>query len=174
MHIPHAMGAGAVLLTLGWLAIETTIPASLEVAPPAAVIAAPLPPTATGHLVLVVEGDRNQLTITGASAKADPWAGVPKGLSSDWELQVLDATGAALATVPLDLSAFATGIFEQGLPLQVQGCVVRDTRIGMLVSVPAHATAASYRFRLRTADGNRITIGTVDGAQVRQLAGGGR
>jgi hypothetical protein len=173
MHIPHAMGASAVLLTLGWLAFAVSNPAPTDTAPAAAAMS-PLPPTAAGHFVLVVEGDRNQLSITAASAKPDPWAGAPKGLTSAWELVVLDADGASLATIPLDLSAFATGIFEQGQPLQVQGCVVRDTRIGLLVSAPAFATAASYRFRYLTADGNKVVIGTVDGAQVRHLAGGGR
>ncbi|MCU0862186.1 MAG: hypothetical protein MUC36_00215 [Planctomycetes bacterium] len=174
MHIPHAMGAGAVLLTLGWFTFAgPKSPPAAESAPTVAA-PAPLPPIAEGHLVLVVEGDRNQLAITAAVAKVDPWGGAPKGLTSDWELEVLAADGTALATVPLDLSAFATGVFEQGQPLQVQGCVVRDTRIGMLVSVPAFAAAASYRFRHRTADGNHVVIGTQPSAQIRQLVGGGR
>jgi len=141
-------------------------------APPAAPT---MPPIAQGHYVLVVEGDRTALSITHANLKADPWAGVPKGFASAWKVTVRDARGETLAEVPLDVSAFATSAAEQGQPVQVEGCIVRDSRIGILANVPAFAAAASYTF---TRDGQngveQIVLGQVGGDRVRQLAGGGR
>lgn len=142
------------------------------VAPPPAV-AAPVALPPNGHFVLVVEGDRDALTITHANHKVDPWAGVPTGLRSAWNLTVRDANGAVLAEVPLDVSPFATDVPPQA-PVQVTGCIVRSPRIGMLVSVPAHANAASYAFTRRDGSGQVHALGVVDGEQVRTLAGGGR
>lgn len=135
-----------------------------------------MPPAAIadGHYVLVVEGNRSALAITHAARKADPWAGVPTGFHSDWRLAIRDAANALLAEVPLDLSAFAVGAAEQGQGTRVEGCTVREERVGMLVSVPAFATAASYTFTRSSAVGARVEVGGADGDAVRMLAGGGR
>ena len=133
----------------------------------------PIHPVANGHYVLVVEGDRDRLTITHASAKTDPWAGVPKGLSSTWTLSVHDARGTTLATVPLDMRRFAIGAAERGRPVQVEGCVVRDSRIAMLVNVPRFDAAATYT--LTRTDGDKAhVLGIATAAHVHDLAEGGR
>ncbi len=166
MQLSHALGAGAALAVLGWFfASATPAPA----APPPQ---EPEPPVAAGHYVLVVEGDRNALTITCAAAKAAPWAGVPKGFTSDWRLAIQTARGEVLADVPLDMAPFATGANDRGV--RVEGCIVRDSRIGMLVSVPAFAAAASYTFTRPGAPGERLVLGALTGERVRTLAGGGR
>ena len=123
--------------------------------------------------MLVVEGDRSALAITHVRFKEAPWAGVPQGSTSDWTLTVHDATGTELATVPLDVTPFAVDPARQGTPVQVEGCIVRDSRIGMLVNVPAFASAASYTFA-RGRGEQRVVLGQVDGADVRTLAEGGR
>jgi len=71
--------------------------------------------------------------------------------------------------VPLDLSKFDLSPAAKGRPRRVEGCIVHDTEVVMLANVPCFAAAASYVF-LRGAD----PVGTVDGAAVRALAGGGR
>ncbi|HEB52803.1 MAG TPA: hypothetical protein ENI87_06075 [bacterium] len=131
------------------------------------------PPRADGHYVLVVEGDRNHLGVTFARHKAAPWAGVPKGFASDWHLRVLDAAGAELAVVPLDVRPFATRPEQLGQPAQVHGCIVVDSRIGMLVNVPAFGAAARYEFRRAEGQGP-VVIGEVDGDTVRRLCEGGK
>ncbi len=143
-------------------------------APPAVIAPPPTPPaTADGHFVLVVEGDRNALTIGHAQHKVAPWAGVPKGLTSNWLLAIRGDRGELLAEVPLDVSHFAVGAAEQGT-LQVEGCVVRNSRIAMLVNVPAFATATTYTMSRPDDAGRRVILGTIEGATVRMLAGGGR
>lgn len=128
------------------------------------------PPAAgPGHLVLIVEGTVRALDITAAVAKPDPWGGVPKGLRSPFELRILAEDGGELAVLPLDLSAFDTDPESIGRPLVVQGCLVRDWRIGLLVSVPDFDAAARYRFER---DG--VAIGEVAGETVRQLRRGQR
>jgi hypothetical protein len=143
-------------------------------APPTVTTPPPAPPaTADGHFVLVVEGDRNALTIGHAQHKVAPWAGVQKGLTSNWLLAIHGERGELLAEVPLDVSHFAVGAAEQGT-LQVEGCVVRNSRIAMLVNVPAFATATTYTMSRPDDAGRRVILGTIDGATVRTLAGGGR
>lgn len=175
----HVLVGAAAILMVGGLSLlpRGTSPAAATTAPvlaapPAATApAAALPPN--GHFVLVVEGDRDALAITHANRKPDPWAGVPKGLRSAWTLTVRDGQDAVLAEVPLDVTPFATDVPPQA-PVQVTGCVVRSPRIGMLVSVPAFAQAASYSFARRDGDGQLRSLGVVDGEAVRTLAGGGR
>lgn len=176
----HVLVGAAAILVVGGLSLlpRGTSPAAAPTAPiaptsprAATLPAAPLPPN--GHFVLVVEGDRDALAITHANHKPDPWAGVPKGLRSAWTLTVRDAQAAVLAEVPLDVTPFATDV-PTNTPVQVTGCVVRSPRIGMLVSVPAFAQAASYTFARRDGDGQLRSLGVVDGEAVRTLAGGGR
>jgi hypothetical protein len=168
MQLSHALGAGIALVAIGWFfATAPGSPAApLPAAPPIA------PPVANGHYVLVVEGDRDHLGITAAAGKEAPWAGVPKGLTSDWRLLIHDARGEVLADVPLDVTPFATRANDRGV--RVQGCVVHDARIGMLVNAPAFAAAASYTFTRPGGAGERVVLGTATGDRVRELAGGGK
>jgi len=128
-----------------------------------------VPPPATGHFVLVVEGDRDRLSITHASHKADPWAGVQKGLSSNWSLSILDDKGAELSVVPLDMSKFDLEPARKGQPVRVEGCEVHDARIAMIANVPSLAAASAYVFTR-----GETTVGTIDATTVNQLAGVGR
>ena len=162
MQPSHLLAAGILLAGLGLVLAPRDD--GTAVAP-----ILPQQPEANGHFVLVVEGDRDQLSVTAANHKQDPWAGVPKGLTSAWSLSIRDAAGAELANVPLDLSKFDLDPAQKGKPLRVQGCIVKDSRIAMLANVPCFANAATYTF-LR----DKTVIGTVEGATVRQLAGGGR
>ena len=167
MNISHVLGAGAALAAFGWF-----LTSSGTTSPNAAM--PPMPPVADGHYVLVVEGDRTALAITAASAKVDPWAGVPKGFTSQWRLSIVDARGDTLAEVPLDVSQFATDAAAAGRGVRVAGCIVTSPHIGILVNVPAFANAAGYTFTRPGAADERIVLGTTTGDRVRELAGGGK
>lgn len=168
MHVHHLLGAVALATGLGFtfLAGSGNPPAD-DVGAIGASAPQPTPPN--GHFALVVEGDRDQLGVTFARHKPDPWAGAPKGMLSPWTLSIRDAAGVELAVVPLDMSKFDLRAASKGNGLDVQGCVVTDSRVSMLVSVPSIAHAASYVF-LR----DRIVVSVVDAQTVNQLAGGGR
>jgi len=171
---PSHLALAGVLLAGGGLLLRDAGPSTSSNSPASsapAAMPAPPPPLADGHYVLVVEGDRNGLKVTHASRKQDPWAGVPKGFTSNWRLVVLDAADRMLAEVPLDVSAFDTSPAAVGKPLRVEGCEVRDSRIGMLVNAPRFDAAASYRFERRDAGGDEpVVLGTYDAALVRRLA----
>lgn len=179
MQLSHLLGAGVLIAAISVFARDDTASAATtqpganvsQVVTPAPL---PVPPIAAGHFVLVVEGDRLGLAVTFASKKAARWAGVPKGFNSNWRVSILAARGEELANVPLDVRPFATGANEVGKPARVHGCIVVDSKIGMLVNVPAYAAAASYVFARTEADGTVTTLGTTSGAAVRELAGGGR
>lgn len=125
--------------------------------------------TATGHDVLVVTGDRDALAVTGGSHKESTWAGPARGLVSAWSLSIRDAGDRELARVPLDMSAFALDAGSKGTGVTVEGCIVRDSRVAMLVNAPTFATADRYVF-LR----GDTAVGATPAATVRQLVGGGR
>jgi hypothetical protein len=110
-----------------------------------------------------------KVSITAAVPKTDPWAGEPKGMTSDWRLEIRAADQSLLASVPLDVTPFATDAAAQHRPLRVEGCIVIDSRIAMLVNAPRFAEAASYTFHR----GN-VLLGTTSAEQVAKLAGGGR
>jgi hypothetical protein len=166
MQVSHLLGAGILLAGLGFLFVPGG-PAGHPAEPPAA-------PPASGHCVLVVEGDRDRLAITHAVRKPDPWAGVPQGFASDWTLAIRDAGDRVLAEVPVDVSKFETGALQKGQALRVEGCIVKDARIAMLVNVPWFETAATYEFARAGDAGGRVAIGSVPAATVQRLAGGGR
>lgn len=173
MHTTHLLGAGVFAAFAVWILLPVSPADPAIVPPPGASVMAPPPPPANGHFALVVEGDRDRLTITRAVAKADPWAGAPKGLVSRWSLAIAAADGTQLADVPLDLAHFDVAADRKGGPVHVEGCVVRDPRITMLQNVPAFPTAASYTFVRR--DGAAATvIGSVTAARVAELTRGGR
>lgn len=161
MQLSHLLWTGAVLATLGALATFGRHPAAGR--DPTE------PPPAVGHDALVVEGDRDGLTITHAVHKPDPWAGTPQGFTSEWSLAIRAADGTDLQIVPLDLGPFDVSAAGKGQPRRVQGCVVTDSRVTMLVNAPSLPGAASYEFRR-----GKLAIGSVPAITVRQLAGGGR
>jgi len=164
MQLTHILGGGLLVALFSWFAVRSdgTTP---QANPPAE------PPVADGHYVLVVQGDRDQLTIAHANAKADPWAGVPKGLQSAFHLHVHGRDGQLLADVPLDLSAFDLAPERKGGKIEVEGCIVRDPNVAMLVSVPRYPTAASYTF-VRRGEGGEVVLGVVEGRRVSELGGG--
>lgn len=179
MQLSHLLGAGALIAVISvWMRSDmaSPIPTQTSQNRPANVTETvrKTPPTADGHFAIVVEGDRNGLAVTFASKKTAPWAGAPKGFDSNWHVTILDALGNKLASVPLDVRPFATGANSVGKPVQVRGCVVVDSKIGMLVNVPAYAAAASYVFARTEVDGVVTTLGTTSGDVIRELARGGR
>jgi len=177
MQLSHLLGTGILIAAISVLARGDTAPANSSdraARGPAAPAPLPAPPAADGHYALVVEGDRTGLAVTFASKKAAPWGGIPKGFESNWHVLVLDAAGDEITKVPLDVRPFATGANALGKPVRVHGCVVVDSKIGMLVNVPAYAAAASYVFQRADADNVVTQIGTTSAAVVRELARGGR
>jgi hypothetical protein len=90
-------------------------------------------------------------------------------MTSDWRLEIRAADQSLLASVPLDVTPFATEPQAQHRPLRVEGCIVIDSRIAMLVNVPHFAAAASYAFFR-----GDVLLGTSSAEQVAKLAGGGR
>jgi hypothetical protein len=167
MHLSHLLGGGLLVAAFSWFV--TSNGTSAPPAPPVP----PQPPVAEGHYVLVVQGDRDQLTVTHANAKVDPWAGVPKGQRSDWLLRIHGGDGALLAEVPLDMSAFDLRPERKGGKIEVEGCIVNDPKVAMLVSVPRFVAATSYTF-VRREPAGLVPLGTVTGDRVRDLAGGGK
>lgn len=143
--------------------VGLTPPTSL---PPAAATPQDPAPQAPrpGQLVLVVEGTVAQLQITFASQKVTPWAGVPKGLTSEFALLAFDAKGTELLRVPMDLSKFETDPAKIGTPVVVTGCEVRSPNIGVLVNIPLAPTAVRYAI-VR----GKQTIGEATAAQLAEL-----
>jgi hypothetical protein len=121
-------------------------------------------PAALGHLVLIVEGTVQQLAITHAVAKTDPWGGVPTGLASDFELRLLGDDGVELLKVPVDLSPFETDPARIGKPVEVTGCQVRSSAIALIVNVPRLKGVRSYAFTRRGAP-----IGSTSALRVAEL-----
>ncbi|MCR9244901.1 MAG: hypothetical protein NXI31_07705 [bacterium] len=176
MHISYLIGATAVcaVLTAFWLTAgeAPNQPANAGIATATTAKPAVSPPPqlpGSGHYVLVIEGDRDALTVTHSSRKPARWAGVQKGLVSQWSLSIRDAANNELESIPLDLSHFDLRPERKGGALKVQGCVVRDTKVGILASVPCLENAARYMF-LR----GKEVVGSVAATRVFELAGGGR
>jgi hypothetical protein len=189
MHLSQTLGAGVALAAAGWFLLQSGQVPPIQVppvqVPPTQVLPAEASPTgstpapttpiaANGHYTLVVEGNRNALAITTAVRKAEPWAGIPTGFTSKWQLQIHDAAGALLVAVPLDVTPFATEPQAFGRPATVEGCVVRDSRIGMLVNVPAYPTAHRYVFVRDDGQALPTVVSEVAASQVESSAGGGR
>lgn len=108
--------------------------------------AAVIPQQPGGHFVLIVQGDANELRVTGAVAKTTACGAQQKGLKSDWEVRVLGPSGTVLHSQPLDLSGFDMDPAHIGRPDRADGCVVRSTRVAMLVNLPAFAHATAVEF----------------------------
>jgi hypothetical protein len=113
-------------------------------------------PEPQGHLILQVEGDAGALQVTRITPKPDPCG--PARLHSEYAVVVRDAAGTELGRVPMDLSAFDLDPARIGQPLRVEGCVVKDTRVATLVSIPRWPTAAA----LDLVQGTRV-LGTLAG-----------
>jgi hypothetical protein len=125
--------------------------------------------TPSGHLVLVVDGDANQLRVSHVVQKDTAFGGVPKGLTSAYELSIRDAAGAELGRYPIDLAHFDLEPAHVGRPLQVTGDIVRDSHVTMLLNAPAFPAAADYVF-LRAG----AVIGRQTGLELQRLQDGGK
>ena len=171
MQLLPLLGAGAAIAAAALLL--DLAPATAGTAQPSAPAIAPANATArvaaAGHDVLVVQGDRDRVVVTHVVKKTDPWAGNPKAMASDWRLEIRAADGALLDTVLLDLTPFATRVEDKGRARRVEGCVVIDSRIAMLVNAPRHHDAAVYEF-FRGTD----SLGRYDAVEILRLAEGGR
>ncbi len=189
MQLSHLLGSAVLIAAVGFsvrgdadnnnrLVIDSTQPlggsSTVQVSPPATAPAAPVAPVASGHFVLVVEGDRNGLAVTFARQKAARWAGVQKGFNSNWRVLIRDGNGAELVDVPIDVRPFATDAQSVGRAPRVNGCYVVESKIGLLLNVPAYAVAQTYEFTRAGTDGIKVPLGTMSGNAVRELAGGGR
>ncbi|MFT4513942.1 MAG: hypothetical protein ACI89X_000437 [Planctomycetota bacterium] len=189
MQLSHLLGAGVLIAAVGFsvrgnadneirLVIDpvqpTTSSSAAQAISPAPLPIPPASAVANGHFVLVVEGDRNALAVSFARKKAARWAGVPKGFDSNWRVSIRDESGKELADVPLDVSPFATDAKSVGKGPRVNGCFVIESKIGLLLNVPAFAAAQNYEFSRTEADGVKVVLGAMTGNAVRELSGGGR
>lgn len=152
MHASITLGAGAVAAALLFI--------TLPVDPPR---------QPNGHFALVVEGNVSALRVTHVVKKAEPCGMVPKGLTSEFALSVVDDQGKELWRQPLDLSQFDTDPAHIGRPVQVTGCIVKDSRIAALVNLPDYPDGASVSIWR-----GQQQIGNVATNDLRQLAGGGK
>ncbi|GAB4158359.1 MAG: hypothetical protein Fur0037_25900 [Planctomycetota bacterium] len=118
-----------------------------------------------GHFVIALEGTVQKLAATRAARKADPCGAIPKGLASAFAVVALDAKGEALWIRPIDLSSFDTDPSHIGRPIEVEGCVVKDWRIGLLVNVPDDPACERIEFRREDR-----TIGSIGRAELARLA----
>lgn len=123
------------------------------------------PPTVPGHLILVVEGDANGLSVTHITSKKEPYA-PPRHVDGDWTVSVRRADGLELGRFPIDLSRFDLNPARVGQGLRVDGDVVWDTRVATLVSIPQLEDAADLVFHRR---GQRLsTLQSEDYARMVQ------
>lgn len=162
MNLASALGCSAALAAL----IVTLAPRPLSPATPATVATQDPVAAARGHLILIVQGNVQQLAITHAVAKTDPWGGAPKGLQSAFAVRLLGADDEELLTVPVDLSRFDTDPAHIGQKARVQGCEIRNSAIALSINVPRLATVRRYEF---TRDGK--PIGSTDAATVLRQIG---
>jgi hypothetical protein len=160
------------LLSFGALVAVLAVPAphSGNAAPSGAAVMAAQQPA--GHLVLIVQGDANELRITGAVAKAAPCGAQPQAQGA-WQVRVLGPSGTLLHTQPLDLSGFDVDPAHVGRPDRAEGCVVRSTRVAMLVNVPAFAEATGIEFVCAGARKGGCTAAELDNL-LHQLRENGR
>lgn len=137
--------------------------------PPAAAIANAPPPQ--GHLLLVVSGDRKQLSVDHVVAKPDPWQGTR--LDSPYRIRVVAIDGHVLGSYPVDLSAFDLRPDSAGRGIAVQGCKVVDTMVHALVSIPHHPDAARLEF-VHANDKSITPMGSIGAARWTELTGESR
>ncbi len=117
-----------------------------------------------GHVVLVVEGTVRALRVTTAVTKTDAWAGMPRGVQSEFQFVALDRDGKELLRLPVDLSKFETDPTKVDAPVVVTGCEVKSPRIGILLNVPALPDAARFQF-VRGKD----VLGAVSAVELAEL-----
>lgn len=126
-------------------------------------------PAMSGHLLLVVEGDANGLRVSHITPKQDPH-NPTRGPESEWSVAVLGFDGTELGRFPMDLSQFDLDPARVGQPLRVEGDVVWETQVAILVSIPYFANAEGLVLRRQ-----RRVVSTVPAAvYARLIAGGGR
>ena len=109
--------------------------------PPATPIA-----SSAGHLILQIEGDANGLRIVRITKKVDP-VGYQVEQQTSHRVVLLAADGIELGSVPLDLSHFDLDPAHVGRGPKVEGCIVRDTNVGILASVVDHPETARIEIR---------------------------
>ncbi|MEM7205491.1 MAG: hypothetical protein AAF628_34865 [Planctomycetota bacterium] len=110
---------------------------------------------ASGHLVLLVQGDARGLTVSHVFAKADPYA-KPRDRAEAHQVAVLDAAGRELGVYPLDLSPFDLDPARVGQPPRVEGDRVIATRVVALVNVPRLRDGVRLEIRR-----DRVVVGRV-------------
>lgn len=162
MNLASALGCSAALAAL----IVTFAPRPLPTAAAAPIATQDPVEAARGHLILIVQGNVQQLAITHAVAKTDPWGGAPKGLQSPFAVRLLGTDDQELLTVPVDLSRFDTDPAHIGQKARVQGCEIRSSAIVLSINVPRIAGVRRYEF---TRDGK--PIGSTDAATVLRQIG---
>jgi hypothetical protein len=104
------------------------------------------PTPASGHLVLVVEGDAAGLRVTHITIKQVPYNPI-RGLDRPWSVALVRGDGLELGRFPVDLSRFDLDPAHIGQPLRVEGDVVWDTKVATIVNVPWFADAEQLVFR---------------------------
>ena len=123
---------------------------------------------AQGTWILQIQGDATSLKIAAAAHKAFAYR-APRGVDSDYRVQLIDSAGKVLATVPLDLSKFCMDSTHEGDPAHLRGDVVRSHRVTCTVKVPARADVAEIRIE-RAGDADRPKrLGASDVKSVREL-----
>jgi hypothetical protein len=161
-----------ILLSFGALVAVLAVPVPQRNAAHSGAPAMAAPQQPAGHLVLIVQGDANELRVTGAVAKAAPCGAQPKAQGA-WQVRVLGPSGTVLHTQALDLSGFDVDPAHVGRPDRGDGCVVRSTRVAMLVNVPAFAEATGIEFVCAGARKGGCTAAELD-SLLHQLRENGR
>ncbi|GDY02290.1 hypothetical protein LBMAG49_16190 [Planctomycetota bacterium] len=162
MHLAAALGTSLILAALCATLTDRAVAPGVA----AATLPAQGSEAANGHLILIVQGNVQQLTITHAVAKADPFAGAPKGLQSRFAVRLLGDKDQELLSVPIDLSRFDTDKSHIGKPKRVQECEIWSSAIALSVNVPRIEAVRRYEF---TCDG--LPIGSTNAATVLRQIG---
>lgn len=125
-------------------------------------------PAVRGHLILQIEGDARALDVTHVTPKPDPF-GHLAGVAAEFVIEVRDRRGAVLGRFPLELDRFDLDPAHVGDPVRVEGCVLVDTKVAALASVPDFVDAAELRI-LR----GEQELGRVDAARLARMTAEGR
>lgn len=124
------------------------------------------PSAPDGHLLLLVEGDAQALFVTTIVAKSESWS--ERSERSDTQVLVRDAEGKVLGQYPLDLSHFDLDPARVGMRARVDGCVVKETKVSIICSVPRWKEARVLEIR----SGERL-LGSVGAQRYAELVAAG-